>query len=122
MIINLIKLIFFVFKHPSNRESKFSALLRVLRWQIGSRLIPSFIMLPYYNNTYLLAKKGMTSATLAWYCGLYGFDEEELHQKLLSCGFRTYSYIPSTKKLINLSGQKNSNKNTLYLRENFKND
>jgi FkbM family methyltransferase len=281
MIINLIKLIIFVFKHPSNREAKFSALLRVLRWQIASRLMPGFIMLPYYNNTYLFAKKGMNSATLAWYCGLYefeemsflshflkkddlfvdiganigsysilaasmgakviaiepipstyetlkknvslnnfdnsvdifniaisdkkeklnfsndldalnhvlpqnedysnsinitacrldeilngripkfikidvegfetkvfksaeqvfannnlkcviieligggknyGFDEEELHQKLLSCGFSTYSYIPSIKKLINLNGQKNSNKNTLYLRENFKND
>ena len=57
MIINLIKLIIFVFKHPSNREAKFSALLRVLRWQIASRLMPSFIMLPYYNNTYLFSKK-----------------------------------------------------------------
>jgi FkbM family methyltransferase len=281
MIINLIKLIIFVLKHPSNRGAKFSALLRVLRWQIASRLMPSFIALPYFNNTYLFAKKGMTSATSAWYCGLYefeemsflsdyikkddlfvdiganigvysilaasmgakviaiepmpstyetlkknvsfnnfdnlvdtfniaisdkkeklnfsndldalnhvllqnedysnsinisacrldeilneripkfikidvegfetkvfksakqvfannnlkcviieligggknyGFDEEELHQELLNYGFSTYSYIPSIKKLINLNGKKNSNKNTLYLRENFKID
>ena len=34
-----------------------------------------FIALPFFNNTYLLAKKGMTSASSAWYCGLYEFEE-----------------------------------------------
>jgi FkbM family methyltransferase len=75
MIINLIKLIMFVWKHPSNQSAKFSAVLRVFRWQIASRLMPSLIALPYYNRTYLFAKRGMTSATSAWYCGLYEFEE-----------------------------------------------
>jgi FkbM family methyltransferase len=278
MIINLFKLIVYVWKHPSNQGAKFSAVLRVLRWQIASRLMPSFIAFPFYNKTYLFAKKGMTSATSAWYCGLYefeemsflcdnlqcgdlfvdvganvgsysilaaskgakviaiepipstfeilkkniylnnfndsvdifniaisdkkeklnfsndldsqnhvlandehsshvvtiiasrldeilngrvpkymkidvegfetkvirgaeqifahkdlkcliieligggknyGFDEEELHQKLLNYGFGSYSYIPSIKKLVSLNGKKNYNKNTLYLKNNF---
>ena len=280
MVINLIKLFTFVWKHPSNQDRKFSAILRVVRWQIASRLIPGLIALPYYNNTYLMAKKGMTSATSAWYCGLYefeemsflfdhlknddlfvdiganigsysilaaskgakviaiepipstfeilkknilfnnlnhrvkffniaisdkneklnfsndldalnhvllkdecylnqisvcafklneilegkipkfikidvegfetniikgaehifahkdlkcliielvgggknyGFDENILHQKLLNYGFNTYSYIPHLKKLINLKGKKNYNKNTIYLRKDFNN-
>ena len=50
----------------------------------------------------------------------YGFDENELHQKLLNYGFNTYSYIPSLKKLVSLELKKNYQKNTLYLRKNFK--
>ena len=75
MIVNLIKLLKFVWKHPSNRNFKISAILRVLRWQIASRLMPSLIALPYYNKTYLFGKKGMTSASNAWYCGLYEYEE-----------------------------------------------
>tara|TARA_Y100001970_G_C14253719_1_gene873606 strand:+ start:2781 stop:3638 length:858 start_codon:yes stop_codon:yes gene_type:complete len=75
MIINLIKLIKFVWTHPSNRNFKISAILRVLRWQIASRLMPGLIALPYYNKTQLFGKKGMTSASNAWYCGLYEYEE-----------------------------------------------
>lgn len=75
MIISLIKLIKFVWKHPSNKNFKISAILRVLRWQIASRLMPSLIALPYYNKTQLFGKKGMTSASNAWYCGLYEYEE-----------------------------------------------
>ena len=55
MIINLIQLLKFVWKHPSNRNSKISAILRVLRWQIASRLMPGLIAFPYYNKTYLFS-------------------------------------------------------------------
>ena len=74
MIINLIKLLKFVWKHPSNRNYKISAILRVLRWQIASRLITGLIALPYHNKTFLLGKR-MTSASNAWYCGLYEYEE-----------------------------------------------
>ncbi len=75
MIVNLIRLLKFVWKHPSNKNYKISAILRVLRWQIASRLIPGLIALPYYNKTFLFGKKGMTSASNAWYCGLYEHEE-----------------------------------------------
>lgn len=75
MIINLIQLLKFVWKHPSNKNSKISAILRVLRWQIASRIMPGLIALPYYNKTYLYGKRGMTSASNAWYCGLYEYEE-----------------------------------------------
>ena len=52
----------------------------------------------------------------------YGFDENVLHQKLLTYGFSTYTYIPSTKKLVNLERKKNNSKNTIYLKKDlFKN-
>ena len=75
MIINLIQLLKFVWKQPSNKNSKISAILRVLRWQIASRIMPGLIALPYYNKTYLYGKRGMTSASNAWYCGLYEYEE-----------------------------------------------
>ncbi len=72
---NLFQLLNFVFKHPSNKNSRFSALLRIIKWQISSRLMPGLIALPFVNDTYLFAKKGMTSASSAWYCGLYEYEE-----------------------------------------------
>jgi FkbM family methyltransferase len=75
MITNLVKLIKFVWKHPANKNDKFSAIVRIFRWQIASRLMPGYLAFPYYNKTYLLGKKGMTSASSAWYCGLYEFEE-----------------------------------------------
>ncbi|WP_440676615.1 FkbM family methyltransferase [Candidatus Pelagibacter sp. HIMB1593] len=75
MINNLIQLLKFVWKHPSNKNSKISAIFRVLRWQIASRIMPGLIALPYYNKTYLYGKRGMTSASNAWYCGLYEYEE-----------------------------------------------
>ena len=66
------QLLKFVMNHPSNEGLRFNALLRIIRWQISSRLMPGLITIPFYNNTNLFAKKGMTSATSAWYCGLPG--------------------------------------------------
>lgn len=69
------QLLKFVMNHPSNEGLRFNALLRIIRWQISSRLMPGLITIPFYNNTNLFAKKGMTSATSAWYCGLYEYEE-----------------------------------------------
>lgn len=75
IIKNIYQLIKFVLTHPSNEGSRFNALLRIIRWQISSRLMSGFITIPFHNNTNLFAKKGMTSATSAWYCGLYEYEE-----------------------------------------------
>ncbi len=83
---NLFQLLNFVMKHPSNKKSHFSALLRIIRWQISSRLMPGLIALPFVNKTYLLTKKGMTSATSAWYCGLYDYEEMNFLKNNLSKG------------------------------------
>jgi len=49
----------------------------------------------------------------------YGFDDEVLHQKMLSFNFDSYIYYPSTKKLISLKSKRNKNKNTIYIRSNY---
>jgi len=72
---NFFQLLFYVWKHPSNRGAGLSALLRIIRWQISSRLMPSLISIPFLNGTHLFAKRGMTSASSVWYCGLYDYEE-----------------------------------------------
>lgn len=46
----------------------------------------------------------------------YGFDEYPLHEKMLSFGFRSYSYSPFERQLVSLNGKKSNSGNTLYVR------
>lgn len=46
----------------------------------------------------------------------YGFDEDPLHEKMLSFGFRSYSYSPFERQLVSLNGKKSNSGNTLYVR------
>jgi len=61
----------FVWRHPLNSENKLRALGRLLRWQIGSRLLPGMTALPFVEKTRLFATRGMTGATGNWYSGLH---------------------------------------------------
>lgn len=65
----------FVWRHPLNRKGRLAAIGRILRWQIGSRLLPGFVALPYVEKTRLFATRGMTGATGNWYCGLHEPNE-----------------------------------------------
>lgn len=48
----------------------------------------------------------------------YGDSEDNLHQKMLSIGFRSYQYDPFTRELTDLDGGVNpALKNTLYIRD-----
>ncbi len=47
-----------------------AALGRVLRWQLGTRLLPGSCALPFVDDTWLLVSRGMTVAAGNWYCGL----------------------------------------------------
>ena len=104
---NLFQLFNFVWSHQSNKGARFSAILRVLRWQISSFLMPGLIALPFVNKTFLFAKKGMTSATSAWYCGLYEFEEMNFLSDYLKPGnlfvdiganIGVYSILAASKK------------------------
>ena len=48
-----------------------------------------------------------------------GFDEDRIHEKLLSYGFSPFRYHPENHKLEDLNGIRNRHKNTIYLRNNF---
>lgn len=65
------KLLKFVVSHPLNHDGRLAALLRVVRWQLGSRLLPAGAALPFVRGTTLLVTRGMTGATGNWYCGLH---------------------------------------------------
>lgn len=46
----------------------------------------------------------------------YGFDESKIVELMLRNGFRTYSYNPLQRKLINLEGKNLNSGNTLFIR------
>jgi FkbM family methyltransferase len=61
--------------HPLNRGKRLEALLRWSKWQIGSRLVPGPVLVPFVNSSSLLAQPGMTGVTLNIYLGLAEFRE-----------------------------------------------
>ena len=65
----------FVWGHPLNHNGRWESLLRVFRWQLGSRLLPGLIALPFVEDTYIFARRGMTGATGNWYCGLHELQD-----------------------------------------------
>lgn len=46
----------------------------------------------------------------------YDFDEQTLHDGLLSRGFATFSYDPAARELVSLSRQRSASGNTVYAR------
>ena len=76
----------FIMRHPLNRSAPAAALLRVLRWQICSRLLAGPIALPFVDDTYLFATHGMTGATGNWYCGLHEVDDMAFVLQMLRPG------------------------------------
>lgn len=79
----LLNLFVYVWRHPLNAEDRLSALLRVLRWQLASRLMKGPIAMPFAEDMYLFATRGMTGATGNWYCGLHEVREMALVLHLL---------------------------------------
>jgi len=47
----------------------------------------------------------------------YGFDDEQLHRKMLGYGFEAFAYKPFTREIIALTGKNNECMNTIYLKE-----
>lgn len=66
----LVELILSIWRHPLNARP-FSAISRMLRWQIATRILPeSLHALPFVNGSLLLAKRGDVGVTGNWYNGL----------------------------------------------------
>lgn len=74
----LLKSLRFVLHHPLNRGRPVTALSRWLRWQLGSRLLPGAVLLPFVDEVGLLVRPGMTGATGNVYCGLHEFEDMAL--------------------------------------------
>jgi FkbM family methyltransferase len=65
----------FVANHPINRDHRARALLRVLKWQIGSRLAPGEIVFKWVDESRFIVRRGETGLTGNVYCGLHEFSE-----------------------------------------------
>ena len=61
----------FILAHPLNRRRQLAAARDFLAWQIGSRLVPGAVAVPFVNGARLLASPGMTGATGNVYAGLH---------------------------------------------------
>ena len=66
----------FIFNHPLGKRHPFTALSRLVWWQLQSRLSPSkFIVKPFITPVKFYAKKGLTGITGNIYTGLHEFNE-----------------------------------------------
>lgn len=71
-ILNTIK---FIVNHPVNRGNKCKAILRFVRWQIGSRFVSGAIAYDWINNSRFLVRAGETGLTGNIYAGLHEFTD-----------------------------------------------
>jgi FkbM family methyltransferase len=65
----------FILNHPLNRERRLRAIARFVKWQIGSRLVPGAVLVPWVNGAKLIVRPGETGVTQNIYCGLHDFQE-----------------------------------------------
>jgi FkbM family methyltransferase len=62
-------------RHPLNRDHRFAAAVRYLRWQIGSLIAPGQIAIKFVDDTLLLGSFGMTATSCNAFAGLYEFED-----------------------------------------------
>ncbi len=61
--------------HPITSQAKFKTYLRIIKWQLAQAILHRPIVMPFVNDSVLLAEKGMTGATGNIYCGLHEFND-----------------------------------------------
>lgn len=61
--------------HPLNKSNKIAAIVRFLKWQVGSRLVPGEVIYQWINNSKIVARTGETGVTGNIYCGLHEFPD-----------------------------------------------
>jgi FkbM family methyltransferase len=74
-MMNTLRSLNFVARHPLNRSAPLQAVGRVLAWQIATRLQHDPVAVPFVEQTRLLVRRGMAGATGNVYCGLHEFED-----------------------------------------------
>lgn len=80
----------YIARHPLNKNGRVAALVRFIRWQISSRLMPYPAAIPFVNNHRLLIEHGMTGATGNFYCGLHEANDMAFVLHFLRAGDAFY--------------------------------
>lgn len=83
---SLVSLVRFVTSHPLNRQDRVGAMLRLLRWQIGSRLRAGDHVQGWINGSRFLVRRGETGLTGNIYTGLHEFQDMAFVLHLLRPG------------------------------------
>lgn len=76
----------FVSTHPLTAKARTTALLRTLRWQLGSRILPHAMIVDWVAGSKLVARRGRTGATGNIYTGLHEYDEMSFLLHFLRAG------------------------------------
>lgn len=61
--------------HPITSNTKLKTFVRILKWQLAQAILRQPVVMPFVNDSVLLAEKGMTGATGNIYFGLHEFNE-----------------------------------------------
>ncbi len=61
--------------HPLASRNLFGTVERFIRWQVGSRFVNYPLIVPWIGGATLAMERGMTGATMNYYCGLHEFTE-----------------------------------------------
>lgn len=72
--------------HPLGRRDRWATVMRILRWQVGSRILGMDIAVPIVNGIRLLVHTGMHGATGNIYVGLMEFEDMAFMQHMLRSG------------------------------------
>lgn len=65
----------FITNHPLNRAHKLGAMIRFVKWQVGSRVLPGAVVYDWIGGSKFLVKNGETGLTGNIYTGLHEFDD-----------------------------------------------
>ena len=72
--------------HPLGRRDRLGTLMRIVRWQIGSRTLGTAVAVPFVDGTRLLIRPGMHGATGNVYVGLMEYEDMAFVLHLLRKG------------------------------------
>jgi FkbM family methyltransferase len=75
VMMNALRSLNFIARHPLNRHEPWRALWRFTSWQIAARLGAGAMAVPFVDDTRLLVSRGMHGATGNVYCGLHEFED-----------------------------------------------
>ena len=62
-------------RHPANQAGRSAAILRYMRWQLGSRILREPVAMPFIDDSRLLVESSMHGATGNYYYGLQEFED-----------------------------------------------
>lgn len=72
---SLVQTLKFIGGHPLNNRHRAKALLRFLKWQIGTRILPGPIVFEWVAGARAVVRRGDTGMTQNVYCGLHDFGD-----------------------------------------------